>query len=96
MTKAEYAEYESSVNAFLAGVEFVSTADSYPEGCIEPHFSWSYCEVCQRPEGGDRYDMQGVLKGTDTVVEFTACEDCNYYIEYGRLGNRAMLEIEAA
>lgn len=64
------------------------------EGCIEPYFSWYYCDVCQRPEGGDRYSMIGYSPATEQIQGYSVCVDCNYYVEYGQLDDMTMLDIE--
>lgn len=60
----------------------------------EPFFSWNRCECCQRPLGGNREDVIGIHEESGEIVEFTFCEDCVYYNEYGHLDDRTMAEIE--
>lgn len=98
MNKQEYQEYEQSVADFFEreGLSNLS-ADSnvYEEGCIEPHFSWSRCDCCNRPLGGDRTDCNGYNPTTKEVQDgYSICCDCYYYAEYGRLDDMTMLEIE--
>lgn len=65
----------------------------------ESHFSWSPCDCCQRPLGGDRYPAngyrppdEGETKGE--CLEYNICTDCVYYAEYGRLDDTTMMNIE--
>jgi hypothetical protein len=68
MTTAEYRTYEETVNTFLhsEGIRNLSCG----EDCC-PSFSWSPCECCKRPEGGDRHDMTAYHEETKQVLEFT-------------------------
>lgn len=60
----------------------------------EPYFSWNRCDCCDRNEGGDREFATGFNPTTGEVQEYSICEDCAYYAEYGRLNDRTMLEVE--
>ena len=73
--------------------EAFSEAISNGNVCDEPSFSWSRCEVCGRPEGGDRYAVHAVGSG-DTILHFDACVDCVYFIEYDKLDDTTMAEVE--
>ena len=66
------------------------------ETISEPSFSWRNCECCDRPLGGDRYIATGIIEDTDGegLFEYSICSDCMYYIEYGRLDDMTMMEIE--
>lgn len=92
MTRAEYDTYVAYFNGFMAreGLQNLSLRLD----CQEPYFSWGYCEVCGRPEGGDRYDCNGWSERDKEVKEFVACEDCVYFAEYGRLDDTTMQELE--
>ncbi len=103
MTKQEYTEYEEHVRDYLKGVEHVSTgpcpgceqcgipedAEEYSE---EPWFSWSPCEICGTGPGGNREFWHGIIDGK--IVHGSCCEDCVYYLNYGRLDDTTMDEIE--
>jgi len=65
------------------------------EGFNEPFFSWNNCDCCGRPEGGDREHATGYNPTTEEIQEYTVCEDCIYYAEYGRLPDMTMLDIES-
>ena len=95
MNKQEYADYEESVKEFFShGLQNLSTK-SDDNGTTEPYFSWSPCSVCNRSEGGDRYDCDGFNAQTDEVEEHDCvCQDCVYYAEYGRLDDTTMDEID--
>ncbi len=100
MTKAEYADYERSVAAWRSQNFFPSSG--FCEGCEEcgntnedSYFSWRSCEVCHRPLGGDRYPVHSVDSDDDRVVlHWDACLDCICYLEYGRLDDQTMLDME--
>lgn len=103
-TKAEYAEYESSIAQFIEseGIEHLSTGTvdqlspdydplaEWPEG--ESWFSRSPCECCKSHLGGDREYLYAINKA-DNLVQFTICEDCVYYVNYGRLPDTTMERI---
>lgn len=60
----------------------------------EPFFSWSACECCGTTLGGNREHATGYNPTTEEIQEYTVCEDCVYYAEYGRLDDQTMDEIE--
>ncbi len=60
----------------------------------EPFFSWTPCDCCQRPLGGNREHATGYNPTTKEIQEYTVCEDCVYYAEYGRLDDTTMMEVE--
>lgn len=64
------------------------------ETCNEPFFSWSPCDCCQSPLGGNREHATGYNPTTKEIQEYTICEDCAYYAEYGRLDDRTMDEMD--
>ena len=78
-------DYESSEDF----AEAISNGTALDEGS----FSWSSCEICGRPFGGDRYAVHAVNDDNE-ILHFDACEDCVYFLEYGRLDDMTMLEIE--
>jgi len=108
MTKREYAAYVERVEFYLKGLEFVSTgpcpgceecAEFFPDGqdgesVCEPWFSWSPCEICNRPLGGNREPWHGVLDGE--IVHGSCCVDCVYFLNYGQLDDMTMDEIESS
>ncbi len=60
----------------------------------EPFFSWASCDCCGTSLGGNREHATGYNPETKEILEYTVCEDCIYYAEYGRLDDQAMEEIE--
>lgn len=97
MTQAEYDEYRERVAAYLAGIDAVSTGPL--SGCAEcgddtgePWFSKRSCEICGDRFDGDREAWHGIIDGA--IVHGSCCEDCVYYINYGRLDDKTMAEIE--
>lgn len=96
MTKQEYKEYEEAVALFFQkeGLDCLTTSDSEEDGAVEPYFSWRACDVCCRPEGGDRYDCSGYNPTTDEVqTGYSVCADCLYYVEYGCLDDDTMMSL---
>ena len=60
----------------------------------EPFFSWGSCDCCGTSLGGNREHATGYNPTTKEIQEYTICEDCAYYAEYGRLDDTTMAEIE--
>jgi len=104
MDKQEYTHYEEVVAHFFKdeGIGNLSyDTEEYGDGteddnvCIEPHFSWSPCDCCRRPLGGDRYVCSGFNNETKEIQDgYRICVDCYYYAEYGRLDDLTMEEVE--
>ncbi len=90
MTKQQYAEYKERVAEFFShGLVNLSST------CDEPFFSWSSCECCLNPLGGDRYTANGYNQETDEIEEYDCiCSDCIYYAEYGQLDDQTMMDME--
>ena len=97
MTPEEYKQYEKAVKLFFKneGLNCLTTDMAhYPEGCIEPHFSWMDCDCCGRPLGGDRTHANGFNPASKQVQGgYLVCTDCMYYVEYGQLDDMTMLEV---
>jgi hypothetical protein len=102
-TPEQYAEYQQTIKEFIAGNElsFLSTGtwdyehdgDTRPENWSdEPWFSWRVCECCQSHLGGNREYLYARDAHGD-CVQFTICEDCVYYVNYGRLDDMTMQRI---
>lgn len=53
------------------------------------------CECCGRPEGGNREHATGWNPTTEEIQEYTACSDCIYYAEYGKLDDMTMLDVSS-
>ena len=105
-TKQDYAEYQKSVADFIARekLSFMSTGTSFldkesvgeEDGNNDSWFSWHPCECCGSHLGGMReylFAWSGE-EPNQTRVHFEICEDCVYYIEYGRLDDTTMERIE--
>lgn len=96
MTHAEYVQYEESFKSFMEreGITNLSMI-SAPEGeATEPYFSWRPCDCCNRALGGNRMDCNGYNPTTKGVQDYSICEDCVYYAEYGHLDDTTMLDVE--
>lgn len=61
----------------------------------EPHFSWSACEACGSSLGGNREPAHGRTKD-GSLLHFSVCADCVYFLNYGQLDDTTMQEIEAS
>ena len=101
--QSEYALYQQTVAQFITdeGLSFLSTgcspdlsSDEY-ERDYEPWFSWQPCEMCQCSLGGNREYLFARDTNND-IVRFTICEDCVYYVEYGRLDDQTMTRVSSA
>lgn len=93
--KQEYEAYQKTVAAFIErdNLSFISTGTNDGEhGDVDPWFSWHPCECCQSPLGGNR-EYLWAWSG-ETRVQYEICEDCVYYLEYGKLDDTTMLRIE--
>lgn len=84
MTKVEYDGYKVAVEDFCAKVDAKALALRVVDS--NPYFSWSPCSCCERPVGSLRYDA----KIDDEF--YSICSDCVYFLEYGRLDDKLMLE----
>ena len=60
----------------------------------EPSFSWRACECCGSHLGGDRYHAISFNHTTDEIYEYEICVDCLHYVEYGRLDDMTMMDME--
>ena len=92
MTHAEYKNYQANVARFFEreGLQNLSEIDSGKES----YFSWSMCDCCGSPLGGDRYDCSGYNPTTKEVQEvYRVCVDCIYYNVYGQLDDMTMLDM---
>ena len=58
----------------------------------EGHFAWSQCDFCGSNLGGTREPAHADIDGF--IHHFDICIDCVYYLEYGRLDDATMVEIE--
>lgn len=108
MNQKDYQAYEKRVAAFIAdeGLSFLSTGTdelmrSDNDGGNpdqwnnrDPWFSWNKCQCCKDSSGGSRQYLFARNKANE-IVTFEICEDCVYYVEYGRLDDATMLRIEA-
>lgn len=94
-TKEEYEQYKENVEAFFEreGLGNLSQI-SDDEGNNEPYFSWRPCDCCGCHLGGNRYDCNGYNPATKEVQDgYRVCEDCVYFVEYGRLDDTTMMRI---
>lgn len=72
-------------------------SDDERELAGEPSFSSRPCEFCNRPLGGDREPAHAYIRredGREELLHFSICVDCVYYLEYGRLDDATMMEID--
>lgn len=85
--QTDYEAYKKEVDEFFKreGIENLST-----EG--EPSFSSWSCDCCGGHLAGDRYNASGYNRKENEVYEYTICQDCMYYAEYGQLDDMTMLD----
>lgn len=94
----QYEEYKKEVEAFFTreNIEGFSCGTlEEPDGECEPYFSWQPCMCCQGTLGGNRHDVIAYNEIDKTIYEYSVCDDCVYYCEYGKLDDTTMLRIEA-
>jgi hypothetical protein len=93
-TKQDYEAYQKTVAEFIEreNLSFISTGTNDGEhGDVDPWFSWRPCPCCQSSLGGLR-EYLWAWAG-ETRVQFEICEDCVYYLEYGRLDDTTMFRV---
>ena len=108
MTAQEYKEYEQAFDSGSEGMQSLSSGanhacsecnpdevneDSFNKLCHESHFSWSACNLCGSSLGGNR-EPAHYIDDRDELCHIEVCEDCVYCMEYGRLDDQTMLDIE--
>lgn len=67
------------------------------DAASEGSFSWSSCDGCGSGLGGQRYPAHACMRdadGNEETVHLDLCTDCLYFLEYGRLDDEQMLDIE--
>jgi len=98
-TLEDYQTYQAAVESFFEGEGITNLSSCSDEDCDdcggEPHFSWSWCDCCNRDLGGDRHHATGWNPTLREVQEYRVCSDCVYYAEYGELDDCTMLEVMA-
>ena len=89
MTKAEYFRYVQNVTEFLRseGITNLSTMG-------ENYFSWFPCECCKRPQAGVQFNATCFNHSTNEIFSYSICVDCIYFIEFGKLDDQTMLDIQ--
>ena len=90
MNREKYKEYEARVAHFLKEEGLTSVSSTGDEN----EFSWTHCECCGSSFGGSRYTVSGYAPETREVFEYEVCDDCLYYLEYGRLDDQTMMDME--
>lgn len=76
--------------------EYCLKCSETSESQNEPWFSWTPCDCCGDPQGGNRHHASGwnTEKRDRNTQWFVICETCAYYVEYGCLDDLAMEEVE--
>lgn len=99
MTLAEYRAYQKTAAAFLSAEGIDSfTCDSHEDVSQDDHvdaFSWRPCDCCDSQLGGERHRVTAYHPATKGVLTYQVCPDCVYYIEYGRLDDMTMMDMDA-
>jgi hypothetical protein len=103
MNKNEYDQYTQAIDRFFTREEVNSLTALVDETCPccngffgDDYFSWRACDCCDRPLGGSRYHATGYHPASRTILCYNICLDCMYYMEYGRLDDTTMWEVENA
>jgi hypothetical protein len=91
MNRKEYQQYESRVRSFMQAEGIRNLTRDMD---AENHFSWSPCDCCERPLGGDRMDASGYNPETKEIYKYQICPDCEYYAEYGCLDDMTMMDLD--
>lgn len=65
----------------------------------EPCFSHFDCDCCGSGLAGNRYPAHGLLSFSGSgresrMIHLNVCEDCLYYLNYGKLDDLTMIETE--
>lgn len=63
----------------------------------EASFSWRPCDSCGSSLGGNRYPAHGWMKREgheDLLLHLNVCTDCLYFLNYGKLDDQSMMEME--
>ena len=92
----DYDKYKARVASFLEreGIDCLSIKQ-LPDGeYSESYFSFSNCECCGRPLGGDRYLCSGYQPESNNIFDYEICDDCLYYAEYGQLDDMTMMDYD--
>jgi len=110
MTTSDYTKFKASIERNLAGLSFLSTgackccaecglgespSDHAIELADEPSFSWHACDACGSTLGGDRHPAHGRTDG-GKLLHLSVCSDCLYFLNYGKLDDKTMMEMETA
>ena len=90
MNKQEYKLYEESIERFNKAEKLkMLSMKKDKNGECEEGFSWYWCDMCSRNLGGNRTVHLGLTKNDD-IIEYSLCDDCLYYNEYGQLDDMTM------
>ncbi len=79
------AEIEALVSVFPGAeitAEEVEPSQEEMDLAGEAHFSWSACDTCGSPLGGDRHPAHARLESGE-LVHLSVCTDCLFFINYG-------------
>lgn len=90
MTKKEYAEYETAVQAFFTqeGITNLARVDNAEDF----YFSGRPCDCCGLLDGA-RITAYGFNPKYKQVRSYAICIACEYYCEYGQLDDMTMLDM---
>lgn len=82
-------KYRAAVESGLTGLRAVSVGtsdqcDECPEH-DEGRFSWSFCGICGRKQGGTVYVWHAVDSDNEVIHFDDACTDCVQYIANGTM-----------
>jgi len=101
LSPAEYQAYQQEFERCTQGLTYLTTGNSCEcESCSdggedEGHFSRYPCDTCGSRLAGQRHSAHAQAEPFG-LVHLEVCEECLYYINYGRLDDQTMDEINHA
>lgn len=94
-TKSDYAAYCKAVESFLEWNNVKPGCHSPTQDQSEGFFSWQPCECCGSTLGGNR-ETYSFAQTWGGIFEADICQDCVYFLAYGKLDDLTMMEIAEA
>lgn len=93
MNAKQYAKYQVAVGDFLASNNVKPGCHGPEKENSEPFFSGQQCECCKATLGGNR-ETYSFATNDNESFSAAICQDCVYYLAYGRLDDSAMEEVK--
>lgn len=93
MKATEYQQFCQNIEKFHSENNLRPGCNGPENGESEPFFSWRRCGCCQSVLGGNRTKYSFAAHNGEIIKE-EICDDCVYFLAYGRLDDQTMMEIE--